>query len=500
MKKENKLQELRMNLLVTIVKMARGKEELKDLEKKAQDLVLKDHFKYSEEIQQKAIARMMFLALGFNLDEEEGLKTLTRQEVIKNKYTTPLVNIIQDFCNACFEKSFFVTNFCQGCLKRPCQTVCPKDAIFFDENNKSKIEKEKCIKCGQCARVCPYSAIVERQRPCSLACGVDAIFSNDDGKAQIDYEKCVSCGSCIKACPFGAIFDKSQIFQLICEIEKGTQIIACIAPAFVGQFGEGVLQEQVKTALKMIGFVDVVEVAVGADLCSYGEAEEFIEKVPNSQPFMATSCCPAWSVMAKKNFKDLSSYISMELTPMAFTGRLIKNRHKDVKVAFIGPCTAKKLEAFRKSVRSDIDFVLTFEELMAIFKEREIDLKSINCDANFNEATKDGRNFAVSNGVATAVCECIKKMDPKKEVLVDSAQGLKDCKKMLLLAKAGKRNGYLLEGMACKGGCVGGAGVLAPFEKATKLVNEFADSAEKKHAYESEYLNLIEELLDDKEK
>ena len=499
---KNTVKNLRLKIFEKVVNCATKKEigfneileEIVDQQK--------NNVENSEEFK-KAVFEMFCLAFGFlpkkdfNFNFSNLLKEVKKKQQEKeNLINPPLVNIIKPLCNGCKENGFFVTNFCQGCLKRPCKAACPKDAIYFDKNKKSVIDKEKCIKCGRCFLACPYSAIVKQQRPCKEACGVDAIKSDELKRAEIDKEKCVSCGSCILACPFGAIFDKTQIFELVSSLEKGEKIVACVAPAFVGQFGNDVDFKTLKAAFLKLGFLDLVEVAIGADLCSFGEAKEFVEKVPKNQPFMATSCCPAWSVMAKKNFKELAPYISMELTPMAFTGRLIKSKNKNVKVLFVGPCTAKKLEAFRKSVRSDVDFVLTFEEMSAIFKAKKIDFSSLSLKENEQEkATADGRGFAISNGVANAVLECVKKLDPKKEVFLDSAQGLKECKKMLLLAKAGKRNGYLLEGMACLNGCVGGAGTIQKKEKSFKSVEEFAKNSKKKHAFESEFIKDLEELL-----
>ena len=209
---------------------------------------------------------------------------------------------------------------------------------------------------------------------------------------------------------------------------------------------------------------------------------------------MATSCCPAWSVMAKKLFPDFKPYISMALTPMVLTGRLIKKQKPDAKVVFIGPCAAKKLEASRKSVRSDVDFVLTFEEVMGMFEAKGINLPQVEADAPFEEGTANGRGFAVSGGVANAVKQCIQKEHPDKEVLIDSAEGLKNCRTMLMMAKAGKRNGYLLEGMACPGGCVAGAGTLQPVIKSSALVKKYTNDAEKKLAFESEYLDNLDLL------
>lgn len=221
----------------------------------------------------------------------------------------------------------------------------------------------------------------------------------------------------------------------------------------VGQFGPKVTPGKLRAAMKALGFADVFEVAIGADLCAVQEAEDFVKEVPEQLPFMATSCCPAWSVMAKKLFPDFSNCISMALTPMTLTARLIKKKHEKGKVVFIGPCAAKKLEAMRTSVRSDVDFVLTFEEMAGIFDARHVDIENIEEDeGGVNAASKDGRNFAVAGGVAKSVVDVIAQMYPEKEIKVANAEGLKECKKLLQLAKAGKYNGYLLEGMACPGG------------------------------------------------
>lgn len=442
------------------------------------------------------------LRLGIGLplrrmDEHAPLSTGIEESAIAEKYyDDPLINIIKFACNACPEKKIEVTSTCQSCLAHPCVEVCPKDAIHI-VNGKSLIDQDKCIKCGRCVDVCPYHAINKLERPCALSCGMDAIKSDELGRAEIDYDKCVSCGMCLVNCPFGAIVDKGQIFQTIHAMKSGKEVIAAVAPAFVGQFGPTVTPEKVKSALKELGFADVVEVAIGADLCTVEEAEDFLKKVPNEQPFMATSCCPAWSVMAKKLFPQFKPYISMALTPMVLTGRLIKKQKPDAKVVFIGPCAAKKLEASRKSVRSDVDFVLTFEEVMGMFEAKGIDLPNVVADTPFNEGTANGRGFAVSGGVANAVKECIQKKYPDKEVLIESAEGLKNCKTMLMMAKAGKRDGYLLEGMACPGGCVAGAGTLQAVMKSTTLVKKYTSEAEKKLALESDYLDNLHLLTEE---
>ncbi|MEG2596714.1 MAG: [Fe-Fe] hydrogenase large subunit C-terminal domain-containing protein, partial [Ruthenibacterium sp.] len=235
------------------------------------------------------------------------------------------------------------------------------------------------------------------------------------------------------------------------------------------------------------GFDDVVEVAIGADLCTIEEAKDFMREVPEEQPFMATSCCPAWSVMAKKLFPTISPYISMAMTPMVLTARLLKKEHKNCKVVFIGPCAAKKLEASRRTIRSDVDFVLTFEEVMGMFEARNVEFEAIAGEHLLQEGTGAGRNFAVSGGVANAVVDAIHRIDPEREVKVMAAQGLADCRKMLTMAKAGKLNGYLLEGMACPGGCVAGAGTLANPVKAAAAVQKYRKDAPTQNAMDTKY-------------
>ena len=186
----------------------------------------------------------------------------------------------------------------------------------------------------------------------------------------------------------------------------------------------------------------------------------------------------------------------MALTPMVLTARWVKKQHPDAKVVFIGPCAAKKLEASRRSIRSDVDFVLTFEEVMGMFQAKGIELDQITTDdTNFNEGTKAGRQFAITGGVANSVKELINKNHPEVEVKIQAAEGLKNCKTMLMMAKAGRLNGYLLEGMGCPGGCVGGAGTLQPIPKSSALVKKYANDDTMKTADESKYGDEVHEIV-----
>ena len=435
------------------------------------------------------------MGLGIRPVQSRHLMTegMDAAAVAEQYYEPPLINIIPYACHACPTNRYQVTNYCQNCLAASCQKVCPRGAISF-VNGRSFIDQEKCIKCGKCAKACSYNAIIHMERPCQAACGMDAIVSDEHGRATINQDKCVACGQCLVSCPFGAIVDKGQIFQVIQSIMKGDQVIAIVAPAFIGQFGKHSTPEKFITAMKKLGFHRVVEVAVGADLCTIEEAKDFLEKVPAEQNYMATSCCPAWHSMIEKLYPGEMNKISMTLTPMVFTARMMKKDYPGCKVVFVGPCAAKKLEAIRADIRSDVDFVLTFEELQGMFEAKEIDFETLEGEIPLNEGTAAGRGFAVAGGVAGAVEKLIHETDPDVEVKTARAEGLRDCRKLMTLAKAGKYNGYLLEGMACPGGCVAGAGTLLPVEVAAKVVGNYQKEANAASPLESAYRDRGESL------
>lgn len=413
--------------------------------------------------------------------------------VAEQYYEPPLINIIPYACHACPTDQYRVTESCQNCLAASCQKVCPRGAISF-VNGKSRIDPEKCVRCGKCAKACPYHAIIHMQRPCQAACGMDAIGADENGRAVIDQEKCVSCGQCLVSCPFGAIVDKGQIFQVVRSIMEGEKVIAIVAPAFIGQFGKYSTPGKIISAMKMLGFERIVEVAVGADMCTIEEARDFMEKVPGEQRYMATSCCPAWHSMIYKLYPEEAKNISMTLTPMVFTARLMKKKYPGCKVVFVGPCAAKKLEAIREDIRSDVDFVLTFEELQGMFEAKNINFETIQELEDLNEGTAAGRGFAVAGGVAKAVADLAKQQDPEAEIKTARAEGLRDCRKVMAMAKAGKYDGYLLEGMACPGGCVAGAGTLLPVELAANVVGRYQKETDRQSPLDSAYRDIGKKL------
>lgn len=476
----------RHKVFTEVAKVAFKSENVNnDIEAIPYKLVTGEKARYRESIyrERAIVSERVRLAMGMSLRPEDKPVHITdgieESNIDIKYYEPPLMQVIPSACDACEDNKYEVSDMCRGCVAHPCQSVCPKDAISM-VNGRSYIDQSKCVKCGRCKNICPYDAIAKKERPCAKACGVKAIESDGNGRAHINPEKCVSCGMCMVSCPFGAIADKSQIFQLIRAMKNDNKIMAIIAPAIVGQFGKNATIKNIKAALQEIGFAEVFEVALGADMGAVKEAHHYVEKVVTGDlPFLLTSCCPSWSMLAKKYFPEMIDNVSNALTPMVATARSVKKQYEDCKVVFIGPCAAKKLEASRRSVRSDVDFVITFEELSAIFEAKGIDFNNYEQEASIHDATGAGRGYAIAGGVASAIEQCIKEYYPDVEVNIEHAEGLDECKKMLLQAKAGRKNGCLIEGMGCPGGCIAGAGTNISIQEAKKEVNAFVAKSTK---------------------
>ncbi len=395
-----------------------------------------------------------------------------------DKSNPNVIEVIDIACDECPVGGFTVTDACRGCLAHRCEDVCPRGAISFDHNQKAHIDKSKCVNCGQCARVCPYSAIMDFKRPCERSCKVKAVSVGAGGVAQIDNEKCISCGACSYQCPFGAIMDKSYILNAIDLLKKaptnGYKVYAIIAPSISSQFTYAKLG-QVVSGIKQLGFHTVIEAALGADMVSFSEARELVEK-----GFLTSSCCPAFVDYVRKQFPDLAEHISHNLSPMAMLARYIKEHEPEAKTIFIGPCTAKKMEIKRDEVKPYIDCVLTFEELQALFDSRDLDLASLPEDV-LDNASYYGRIFARSGGLSDAVAQALKEQGLDNfDLKAVPCDGIEACRVALLKASKRMLNGNFIEGMACTGGCIGGAGCLTHGEKNRREVDQYGREAYEK--------------------
>ena len=375
-----------------------------------------------------------------------------------DKENPNIIEVIDIACDECPASGYEVTASCRGCLAHRCEDVCKRGAITFDSNHVAHIDKSKCIQCGQCAKVCPYSAIIDRKRPCQIACKVKAISIKDDNTAEIDDEKCIQCGACVYQCPFGAIMDKSVILDAIDLMKKSEnnqayKVYAIVAPSVSSQFSYAKLG-QVITGLKELGFYTVIEVALGADMVAQAESKELAEK-----GFLTSSCCPAFVAYVKSAFPALLQHVSHNLSPMATLAKYIKETDKNAKVIFIGPCTAKKAEAQLDEVKPFVDVVLTFEELQALFDSRDIDITTL-AEGVLDNASYFGRIFARSGGLSDAVAQGLKEQGIDFALKAVPCDGIEECKKALFLKSKNVLDGNFIEGMACVGGCIGGAGCL----------------------------------------
>ncbi|MBQ4617962.1 MAG: 4Fe-4S dicluster domain-containing protein [Clostridia bacterium] len=386
-----------------------------------------------------------------------------------NRNDPNIIEVIDIACDECPAAGYEVTASCRGCLAHRCEDVCKRGAISFDHNHVAYIDKSKCVECGQCAKVCPYAAIVNRARPCQVACKVKAISINDDQAAAIDREKCIQCGACVYQCPFGALTDKSFILDAIALL-KSHKVYALVAPSISSQFTYAKLG-QVITALKKLGFHAVVEAALGADMVALAEAKELAEK-----EFLTSSCCPAFVQYIETTFPAMVPHISHNLSPMGTLAKHIKAADPEAKVVFIGPCTAKKAEAKRKSVREYVDAVLTFEELQALFDSRDLDICSLE-EETLDSASYYGRIFARSGGLTDAVVQAMNEQNLDFEVKSAVCDGIEACRMALLKKSKQALDANFIEGMACVGGCIGGAGCLTHVEKNKAEVDRYGREA-----------------------
>lgn len=390
-----------------------------------------------------------------------------------------IIEVIEIACDECPAAGYEVTDSCRGCLAHRCEDVCKRGAISFDSNHVAHIDKSKCVECGQCAKVCPYTAIANRKRPCQNACKVKAVSINENNAACIDSSKCTECGACVYQCPFGAMMDKSFILDVVSllkesEREKNSKVYAVVAPSISSQFSYAKLG-QVITGIKQLGFHTVIEAALGADMVALEESKELVEK-----GFLTSSCCPAFKSYIKSAFPDLAQYISHNPSPMAMIAKYIKEHTPDAKVVFIGPCTAKKSEQKDEEVKKYVDAVLTFEELQALIDSKDIDLTQLDEDV-LDNASYFGRIFARSGGLSDAVAEALKEQNIEFDLKANVCDGIEACRTALLKKNKNLLDANFIEGMACTGGCIGGAGCLTHGEKNKAQVDIYGKEALEKN-------------------
>ena len=345
----------------------------------------------------------------------------------------------------------------------------------LDMVRKSKeIKLPVVVKMDQACRYCDKPT-------CEHSCKYEAQIYHRGKGPVIENNKCLSCGRCVTSCDFGALADKIEFIPLIELLkDENTDVYAAVAPAVVGQFGDNVSMGQLRTGLKILGFKDMIEVAMFADILTIREAFEFDNLVTTEKDFFLTSCCcPVWLNLTKKNYPEIFNYMSPSVSPMIASGRFMKRLHRSARVVFISPCIAKKSEVKEPDLKGAVDFVLLFPELKEIFESLDISLEQI-CGEEKDQASFGGRIYARTGGVSFSVKSVVNRIAPQRVIKLKSKKvdSVKECNEILKkLANHENINANFIEGMGCEGGCVGGPRTIIDKDKAASMVNEFGEDS-----------------------
>lgn len=424
------------------------------------------HFRCCIYKEREIIRQRVRLAEGKDLSEEDSGN---------------VIQVIGSACEGCPISSYSVTDNCQNCLGKACVNACKFGAITMGRD-RSYIDPTKCKECGQCAKACPYNAIVGLKRPCKVACPVDAITYDEHNISVIDKDKCIRCGQCIHKCPFGAIGSQTFMLDVIEALKSGKHVYAMVAPATEGQFGKDITMQSWKNALMELGCTDTIEVGLGGDMTAASEAEEWVEAFKEGKK-MTTSCCPAFVNMVRKHYPQLADNVSTTVSPMCGVSRMIKSKDPDAYTVFIGPCIAKKSEVKDQQIEGNADAVLTYSEIRVIMKAKGISLQP--ADNDYQESSIYGKRFGNSGGVTGAVLQCMKETNQEIDAKVCRANGAAECKKALLLMRVGKLPEDFIEGMACEGGCVGGPSCFQEENKAKKSREALLSQADDRNVHDN---------------
>lgn len=467
---ENRLSKLKHEVLTQVAKLAIKDQVTEENIKKIPYEVIKGdvaQYRCCVYKERAIVLERAKLASGFLANGDNEDKTL-----IDIKEDEQIMYVIEAACDACPINKYSVTDSCRNCVAHKCQEACNFGAISY-VNGRAYINPEICKECGMCKKACPYNAIAEVMRPCIKACPTGALEIDPETKrSRIEKSKCINCGACMAACPFGAISDKSLIVPVAKALANGEKIYATVAPAISGQLGPKITYGQIKNAIKKLGFVDMVEAACGADAVTVHESNEFVERMENGDKYMTNSCCPGFHSYIEKMFPDQVDKISGTVSPMVAAGRYIKKVDKGAKVVFVGPCTAKKAEAAKGNLKDAIDYVLTFEEIIALFDAFGIDPSECENEV-VDEASVFGRGFGQLGGLTAAIQNYVKDKNIDVEFKPVKVSGPKEIKQTMTMAKVNKLQGNFIEGMMCEGGCINGAGKVTPTMKAKgKFVKE----------------------------
>lgn len=299
-------------------------------------------------------------------------------------------------------------------------------------------ERNKCKQCYTCVRQCEVKAVRVK-----------------NGQAEVLPDRCIACGNCVKVCSQNAKTIKSGVKDVLSILAGNGFKVAALAPSFPAAFKAWDCKTTI-LALKNLGFDEVWEVAVGAELI----AKEYESLLNKSEPPIIGSSCPAIVNLIEKHHPDLIPYLAPVVSPMIAAGRLIKTVYPGARVVFIGPCIAKKDEAEKVT---GVDAALTYQELEDIWELSKMDLQSLKENPEYNNicfdnpvAKKSFRGFPVSGGLYLSLKDSF---DFHRNIII--AGGKDDAVSCIESIEKGEMKPYFVDILMCNG-CIDG-----PFFKDT---------------------------------
>ena len=432
-----------------------------------------------------------------------GMKIKTNTEKLRKYRKNILELLLANHCRDCTvcEKN-------NDCKLQDLASVFHIEGVLFP-NNAPEVKKDesspcivkdqsKCILCGDCVRMCNE---VQNVGAIDFAFrGSKMVISTAFGKPIKD-SPCVGCGQCVSVCPTGALVLHSEA-EVIWDAlhDSSVKTTVQIAPAVRVAIGKelGVkngknVMGKIVAALRRMGFDEVYDTTLSADLTVMEETKEFAERLQTGKNLpLITSCCPAWIQYAEKKHPELLDNISSCRSPMQMMASVLKEMNKDVKHFHVAvmPCTAKKFEAAREEFIVDgdknVDAVLTTKGLIRLIRESGIvfeELEPEAVDMPFSTVSGAGVIFGVTGGVTEAVLRKVSEDKTRSNLLtlanlgqrgsegikefeipfgernlkIAVASGLGNAEKVIRRLQAGEQFDFI-EIMACPGGCVNGGG------------------------------------------
>lgn len=302
-----------------------------------------------------------------------------------------------------------------------------------------RLNRELCVGCTNCIKKCPTQAIRVR-----------------DGKAQIAEYRCIDCGECIRACPHHA---KSAVMDPFESLSEFKWKIALAAPSLYAQFGAPATRIMVLAALKNIGFDDVYEVAIGADIITARTNEYLIEAKRKKNLPLISSACPAVVRLVQMKYPGLIDNLVPFDAPVDITADIARRqaiaatglKSEEIGLFFISPCPAKRT-ALTNPIgqdQSQIDGVIAISDAypLILAKLEKLTPEQVEIIDNKLMATFSGVRWGYTGGEAIAV-------NTEKYLAVDGIHNVISILEEVENERL--RDIEFIEANSCTGGCIGG--------------------------------------------